>query len=176
MRHSTIFAAAMLAISGAAVAEPPTPSTAQKTPAPGDPYAQYFPDVTHIPFFRADQIPWTGEAGKEQQYNVYGDPRKPGPYAMLLKWFPGAYSQPHYHGKPRYIVVMSGTWWVSSSNKYDVTKTYPLRAGSVVSDEVNTVHWDGAKDEPVVLMIVGEGPVPNVRVDENGKPLGKNNF
>jgi quercetin dioxygenase-like cupin family protein len=176
MRYGTLIAAGMLSIAGLNAARAQTAQTVPPGPAPGDPYAAFYPDPTHIPFFRPDTIPWTGQAGKEQQYNIYGDPRKAGPYAMLLKWFPGSYSKPHFHGMPRYIVVVSGTWWVSSSTKFDPTKTYPLGPGSVVSDVVNTVHWDGAKDGPVVLMIVGEGPVPNVNVDENGKPLAKTNF
>jgi quercetin dioxygenase-like cupin family protein len=138
-------------------------------------YAAYFPDPTHIPFMTLDKVPWTGEAGKQQQYNIYGDPRKAGSYAMLLKWFPGNYSKPHYHPNSRYVTVLQGTWWVSSSNVFDPTKTYPLTAGTVVTDEINTVHWDGAKDEPTILLITGEGPSPNIRVDENGKPIGNAN-
>ena len=43
------------------------------------------------------------------------------------------------------------------------------------SSNVNTVHWDGAKagGRPVVLEIVGDGPVANINVDEAGKPIGK---
>jgi hypothetical protein len=107
---------------------------------------------------------------------VWGDPTKPGPYIILLKWWPGAYSKPHFHGQPRFVTVIQGTWWASSSTHYDPTKTYPLPPGTVVQDIVNTPHWDGAKDEPVVLEIVGIGPVPNVNVDENGKPTGRNSF
>lgn len=176
MRGRARMAAVLLATISAAAALAQTPDQVPKGPVPGDPYAQFYPDPTHVPFFRPDTIPWKGESGREQQYNIFGDPRKPGPYALLLKWFPGAFSKPHFHGMPRYIVVVSGTWWVSSSTRYDPAKTYPLGPGSVVSDVVNTVHWDGAKDEPVVLMIVGDGPVPNVNVDENGKPLPKKNF
>jgi hypothetical protein len=170
MRQATLLGAAMLAIVGTGAALAQTPDMVPKGPAPGDPYAQYYPDTTHIPFFRPDTIPWKGPP-REQQYYIFGDPAKPGPYAMLLKWGPGSYSRPHFHGMPRYAVVVSGTWWVSSSTIFDPTKTYPLGPGSVVSDVVNTVHWDGAKDGPVVLMIVGDGPVPNINVDENGKPL-----
>lgn len=195
MRHITIIIGTALASVGFAcmaqpapespvpIAGPPTnapdapsPTNVQKGPKAGDPYAAFYPDPTHIPFFRPDQIPWTGEYGKEQQYNLYGDPRKPGPYAMLLKWFPGNYSSPHYHPNARYAVVISGTWWASSSNKQDLKKTYPIPPGSVVTDVIGTVHWDGAKDEPVVLLLTGDGPSPNVRVDENGKPMGKTNF
>ena len=185
-----IIVAALASIGSAGVAQPaatvpskpanapgaPWPDNVPKTAPAGDPYAAFYPDPTHVPFFRPEQIPWVGEEGKEQQYNLYGDPRKPGPYAMLLKWFPGNYSEPHYHPNPRYAVVISGTWWASSSNEKDVTKTYPLGPGTVVTDVMGTVHWDGAKDEPVVLLLTGDGPSPNVRVDKNGKPMGKTNF
>lgn len=165
-----LLGAAMLTMAAGVCAEPPTPETVPKGPAPGDPYAQFYPDPTHIPFFRPDQIPWRGNE-HEQQYYLWGDPAKPGPYAMLLRWGPHSFSRPHFHTQPRYSMVVSGTWWVSSSNVFDPDKTYPLPAGTVVSDVLNTVHWDGAKDEPVVLLIVGTGPVPNINVDPNGRPL-----
>ena len=42
--------------------------------------------------------------------------------------------------------MISGTWWVSSSDTYDLSKTYPMVAGSVVTDLANTeVHFGGAK-------------------------------
>ena len=41
--------------------------------------------------------------------------------------------------------MISGTWWVSTSNVYDEKTTYPVRAGTVAIDKANTVHWDGAR-------------------------------
>jgi hypothetical protein len=32
-------------------------------------------------------------------------------------------------------------------------------AGTYVQDIAKTVHWDGAKDEPCLLMLVGTGPM-----------------
>ena len=148
-------------------------SPAGQAPATNDPYKAFLPDPSHIPFILPENIPWEGRAGHEQHYNVMGDPSKPGPYIQILKWFPGNFSKPHYHEKQRYITVLSGTWWVSSSTHYDPDKTYPLPAGSLVQDNANTVHWDGSKagGEPVILEIVGDGPAPNINVDENGKPI-----
>lgn len=130
------------------------------------------PDPSHIPFTVPDNIAWEGDPARgEQQFKLFGDPSKPGWYAILLKWYPGHFSKPHLHPNVRYITVLSGHWWVSSSNVYDPSKTYPLPAGTIARDEAGTVHWDGAKDEPVVLEIVGEGPAPNIAVDQDGKPL-----
>jgi quercetin dioxygenase-like cupin family protein len=99
-----------------------------------------------------------------------GDTSKPGPYVMLLKWWPNNFSQPHMHEFARYITVVSGTWWMSSSPTFDPTKTYPMPQGTVVVHEANKVHWDGAKNEPTVLMIAGMGPANSIRVDANGNP------
>jgi quercetin dioxygenase-like cupin family protein len=104
---------------------------------------------------------------------LFGDPNKPGLYGVVYKWYPGNFSQPHFHDQERYAYVISGTWWVSTTNVYDEKTTYPVRAGTVAIDKANTVHWDGARvgeKEPAVLVLVGMGPVKTVQVDENGKP------
>lgn len=116
------------------------------------------PDPSHIPVIFGKDIKWTGEPG-QQQARLFGDPSKPGLYGILYKWGPGHYSRPHSHSKERYIYVVSGTWWVSSSDTFDPSKTYPVPAGSYVRDIPNTVHWDGAKDDTAILMLVGEGPM-----------------
>jgi quercetin dioxygenase-like cupin family protein len=174
--RNMMFLALVVLLNGQLRAQVATGSSpSDKTTAVNDPGKANFPDPTHIPFILPGNIPWEGQAGREQHYNVMGDPRKPGPYIQILKWWPGNFSKPHFHTQQRYIAVLSGTWWVSSSNHFDPNNTYPLPAGSLVQDNANTVHWDGAKagGEPVVLEIVGDGPAPNVNVDENGKPLDK---
>jgi quercetin dioxygenase-like cupin family protein len=116
------------------------------------------PDASHIPLQFGKDIHWKGVPG-EQQALLFGDPSKPGIYGILIKWEPGHYSKPHFHSTDRYIYVVSGTWWVSSSSTYDPAKTYPVPAGTYVQDIAKTVHWDGAKDEPCLLMLVGTGPM-----------------
>ena len=46
----------------------------------------------------------------------------------------------------------------------------PMPMGSHVTHYGKQVHWDGAKDEPTVLMIAGDGPATSIRVDATGKP------
>jgi quercetin dioxygenase-like cupin family protein len=131
------------------------------------------PDPTHIPTVLPKDIKWTGQEGRQQQGRLFGDPSKPGLYGVVIKWYPGNFSQPHFHDQERYAYVISGTWWVSTSNVYDEKTTYPVQAGTVAIDAANTVHWDGARlgeKEPAVLVLVGMGPVKTVQVDENGKP------
>jgi quercetin dioxygenase-like cupin family protein len=105
-----------------------------------------------------DQIKWTGNPGTAQTAILLGDPTKPGLYIELVKWFPHNMSHPHFHPNDRYITVLSGTWWVGTGTKFDPDATVPMPAGSYVIDFAKQVHYDGAKDVPAVLEIVGEGP------------------
>jgi quercetin dioxygenase-like cupin family protein len=116
------------------------------------------PDPTHIPIVFGKDIKWKNGQGESL---LFGDPKKPGIYGVLIKWLPGHFSKPHFHSTDRYIYVVSGTWWVSASTTYDNSKMYPIPAGSFVTDIANTVHWDGAKEStgPCLLMLVGEGPM-----------------
>ncbi len=107
------------------------------------------PDPTHIPFALPKDIKWTVDQSFGEEVAVLaGDPAKPGLYVMLIKWKPGQFSTPHFHSTARYIYVVSGTWWVSSSEHYDPKTTYPLPAGSFATDLPNKVHWDGSRVAP----------------------------
>ena len=121
--------------------------------------AQAAPDPAALIYTPADKIPWKGEDRMGSQiYVLWGDPAKPGPYALLVKWLPHHFSQPHTHPNARYVTVISGTWWVGTGKTYSPDTTTPMPAGTVVTHFAQQWHYDGAKDEPVILEIVGEGP------------------
>jgi hypothetical protein len=115
-----------------------------------------------------DQIPWGPvNAAGAQSAVVAGDPNKPGFYAVYNKWTKGNhFSRPHFHPNDRYIVVLQGTWWVGSGPKFDPANTTPMPAGSFVSHFGKQVHWDGAKDEDAILLIMGEGPATATAAEE----------
>src|SRR4029434_381964 len=132
------------------------------------------PDPGHIPFVLPKDIKWTGDPMRQQTAVLIRAQSREGPYGVLIKWAPGAFSRPHFHDQTRWIYVVSGTWWVSSSNVYDEKTTYPFHAGTFSTDVANTVHWDGARTgekEPAVILLTGMGPVKTVQVDESGKPM-----
>jgi hypothetical protein len=149
---------------------PPAVHATAKDPA-GAP-----PNAKQIPFILPKDIKWRQNGnipGEADIANVYGDPSKPGPYAVLYRWHQGSFSRPHFHDKVRHIVVVQGTWWVSTSSTYNEKLTYPLVAGSTATDEMNAIHWDGSRTgdpTPAIIYLYGEGPVSTVFVDTNGKP------
>ena len=97
---------------------------------------------------------------------LLGDPNKPGLYVILQKWLPHHNSRPHFHPNDRYVTVLSGTWWVNTGPKYDPAGFKPVPAGSFVIHYGKEIHYDGAKDEPCVLQIVGMGPATNTPAEE----------
>jgi len=116
-----------------------------------------------------DQIPWGPvNAAGAQSAVVVGDPTKPGFYMVYNKWTKGNhFSHPHFHPNDRYIVVLQGTWWVGSGAKFDPEQgTVPMPPGSFVTHYGKQVHWDGAKDEDAILLIMGEGPATSTPVPE----------
>ena len=151
-------------------------AVAQKDPKVGttihDPIGPK-PDPSRVSEILPKDIKCRGTKGIQEMCILYGDPAKPGPYTVMYKWYPGHFSKPHYHDSVRWAYVVSGTWWVSTSNVYDERTTYPVRAGTVAIDLKDGIHWDGARTgekEPAVLILSGIGPVKTTQVDENGKP------
>jgi hypothetical protein len=118
-----------------------------------------------------DQIPWKrNSAGTNETAVLYGDPAKPGPYVMMFKWLPGQMSQPHWHPNDRMITVLKGTWWVGTGDKFDPDSTVPLPAGSYATHFGKEVHYDGAKDGEVWLLMAGEGPATSTFINAAPTP------
>jgi len=121
-----------------------------------------------VTYILPDKVEWKRAPGAGNENAVLvGDPSKEGLYVVLNKWLKGNnFSRPHFHPNDRYIVVLQGTWWVGSGPKFDPANTTPMPAGSFVTHFGKQVHWDGAKDEDAVLLIMGEGPATSTAAEE----------
>ena len=124
-------------------------------------------DRTAVDFQTASEINWVkNQAGTNESAVLFGDPSKPGPYVVRLKWLPGNMSRPHFHPNDRFFVVLSGTWWVGTGEKFDPDSTVPMRAGSYVIHYGNKIHYDGAKDEEAVIQVWGVGPATSTPAEK----------
>src|SRR5882724_8729973 len=116
-------------------------------------------DRSAVEFIPPSEIKWVrNAAGTNEQAVLFGDPSKPGPYVVRLKWLPGNMSRPHFHPNDRFFVVLSGTWWMGTGEKFDPDSTVPVRAGTYVIHYGGKVHYDGAKDEETIIQVWGMGP------------------
>jgi hypothetical protein len=98
----------------------------------------------------------------------YGGLDKPGPYLVLMKWYPGYMSAPHTYATDRLSLVLSGTWWVNSGADFDPENTVPVPAGGFVRRIARTPHYDGVRKdakEPAVIALFGIAPVQFELVD-----------
>jgi len=113
-----------------------------------------------VEFKTPQEIKWVrNAAGTNEQAILFGDPAKPGPYVVRIKWLPGNFSKPHFHNEDRFFVVISGIWWVGTGKTFDKEQTVPVPAGSYVIHKGGQVHFDGAKSEEAIIQVTGIGPV-----------------
>lgn len=87
-----------------------------------------------------------------------GSPSQPGLYVIRVKFAPHTMSRPHWHPEARYVVVLKGTWWAGVGDKLDPDNTVPVATGAFAIHPPHHVHYDGAKDEEVIVQITGVGP------------------
>jgi hypothetical protein len=125
------------------------------------------PDPKILGYTLPANIQWVDNAARTNQTaKIYGDPSKPGPYAMLIRWKAGNMSRPHFHENDRFFVVVSGTWWVGTGPKFDPASTTPMPAGTLVTHFARGIHYDGAKDTDAIIALHGMGPVSNIPAEQ----------
>jgi hypothetical protein len=107
------------------------------------------------------EMKWGAQGGLAlpgmEQLKLVGDPAKPGPYTVRLK-FPAGYKlAPHTHPDSREVTVLSGTWNIGYGDKFDPAKLKALPAGSFYTEPANVAHFIELR-EPVVIQVSGTGP------------------
>ena len=97
---------------------------------------------------------------------LHGDPAKPGLFIQRVRFPPGVFDRPHFHNGDRHVTVIKGTWYVGMGKDWEPAKATAMKPGSYMFQPAHAVHWDGAKDEDAVLLIMGEGPATSTAAEE----------
>jgi quercetin dioxygenase-like cupin family protein len=107
-----------------------------------------------------EEVVWNDAPGYEglKVAVLHGNPSKPGFYMIRAKFSPGTMTRPHWHPEDRHVTVISGTWYTGEGASFDPDKTTPLKPGGYMLHPAKAHHFDGAKDEEVIVQIVGIGP------------------
>ena len=97
--------------------------------------------------------------GPPQVVHLYGDPIKPGAFFVSrVKFSAGWKDPPHWHpDEVRTVVVLSGTLYFGSGDKWDESKLKPYPAGTFYSEAPKAPHFTWAKDGEVIIQISGIG-------------------
>lgn len=132
---------------GTAIAQTAAPSVVALTPA---------------------EMKWQSQGGLAtpgmEQLNLVGDPARPAPYTLRLKFPKGFTIAPHTHPDSREVTIISGTFATGYGEKFDAEKLKILPAGSFYSEPANIPHYIEIKEE-VVLQVSGTGPSGRKFVD-----------
>lgn len=124
-------------------------------------------DPAAVQFTPPSEIKWIrNAAGTNESAILFGDPSKPGPYVVRLKWLAGNMSRPHFHPNDRFFIVISGTWWMGTGEVFDPENTVPAPAGSYVIHHAGKIHYDGAKNEDTIIQVWGMGPATSTPAEK----------
>ena len=109
-------------------------------------------------------------AGAPQTAILYGDPTKPGVFVTRVKFSAGWKDPPHWHpDEVRTVVVLSGTFYFASGDKWDVNKFKAYPAGTFYSEPTKALHYTWAKDGEVIIQITGVGPSGKTFISADNK-------
>lgn len=115
---------------------------------------------------KPEEVTWVTEADGTgiQRATIEGDPTRPGLYVIRIKFPRGMMSTNHFHREDRHALVLQGTWYTGIGAEFAPDKTVGLRPGSYMKHPAGEAHFDGAKDEEVILQIIGIGPTATTRI------------
>src|SRR5579859_2863611 len=118
-----------------------------------------------------DQIQWQGKVGGGSRSAVLlGDPEKPTAFIQLLDIPSNTISKPHFHDHDRTYLVIKGHWDIGTGSNFDIGAMKSLPVGSVVRLPAHGIIYDGCKQAPCTIEIMGTGHDPDTWVDKDGKP------
>jgi quercetin dioxygenase-like cupin family protein len=117
------------------------------------------PDAQGFIVVQQDDFDWGPDLSKIKTIALQGDPNAAGFYIIRIRFPAGSSSRPHSHDQDRFITVIQGTWYAGRSAKYDMNDTVAIKAGGFMKHPAGAVHFDGAKDDAVIVEIRGMGPV-----------------
>ena len=75
---------------------------------------------------------------------------------------PDAQIAAHHHAGDRVGTVLKGTWHFGYGTQFDKAKLKTLPVGSVYTEPSNGAHFAMTGNEPVIVLITGNGPTDTV--------------
>ena len=175
-----VVALATLAIAGASQSSPAAQGASAAVAQPAAPGANRQAEFGQFPnreFIRLnlDKLKWNATENNKlgvQTAVLEGDPSKPGFYLTINKFPPGVMSRPHTHPDERHCVVLKGTWYTGEGKDWTPEKTVGLKPGEYMRHPAGGLHYDGALDEEVLVLISGYGPT-RADVLDHGELFGR---
>jgi uncharacterized RmlC-like cupin family protein len=108
---------------------------------------------------------WQVQPDKTSVAVLYGDPSKPGYYAMRVKLPPNWSEAPHYHPLAENVVLLSGTAYLGIGTKFNRSKaTKCSMPGTFVSIPAHLAHYAFTTSAGAVIQVDGVGPFRQIAI------------
>ena len=120
---------------------------------------------------KPEDLVWMTRATGVEVAVLQGDPAKPGPFTLRLRYPAGYRKGPHYHPRDAYVTVLSGGYFRGYGNIEDESKAIALTPGTFSVNPGGVSHYEWTT-EPAELQVHATGPWETVYVDIEGKPKG----
>jgi len=105
---------------------------------------------------------WTDTASflpKGTKYCIlYGDPKKPSPFAIRLKLPPKLVMKTHYHLNDEVVTLLEGSVSIGFGEKTPTSKTNTLTPGSFYVNAANVLHFLLVGDDGATIQVNSIGP------------------
>ena len=99
-----------------------------------------------------DAVKWSPLAPGMQISVLSGDPSKPGPYTLRLKFSDAARVAPHWHPEDENVTVLQGTFLAGMGEKYDAVSLHEFPTGSFILMPKEMRHFAAARGETIVQL------------------------
>jgi quercetin dioxygenase-like cupin family protein len=114
-----------------------------------------------VPALTPSEMSWMSQgplaAPGMEQVNLVGNPLRPGPYTLRLRFPKGFKIAPHTHPDAREVTIISGVYATGYGETFDSAKLKILPAGSFYTEPANVPHFIEI-EEDTVLQVSGTGP------------------
>ena len=87
-----------------------------------------------------------------------GDPGKPGPFVLRVKFPPNSVVAPHWHATAENLTVLSGPFFHGMGDKLDKNHGEELTTGGFVYLPAKMNHYVWTTSAEVVVQVTGTGP------------------
>jgi quercetin dioxygenase-like cupin family protein len=114
----------------------------------------------------------TNPASRSQIAVVMGDPAKPAPFVLRVRYQPGFKVMPHSHPIDIQVTVISGTLLWAEGETFDESKLKEYPAGSFIFEKANVPHYQLAKTA-MEFQAAGTGPQGFKYVNPKDDPRNK---
>ncbi len=98
-----------------------------------------------------------------------GDPSKPGPFTMRIKFPAGTRIAPHYHPADEHATVLSGVLKIGKGDLFDEKATTAVRSCGFSLMPAGTHHY-GWFPKETILQLHGMGPWKAIYLTDAKKP------